>query len=143
MLVPTGEAQSSMLEYGPPRHSGSALRFFPFMASVLLIDGDRNFREALAIALRLDGCAVTSAADGTEALPLLQGGAFDLCLVDLNVRGVEALLGAASALRTLVLVTGPYSELLEAAARRFPPVRALPKPFAAADLLSRLPRLAG
>jgi histidine ammonia-lyase len=33
------------------------------VASVLLIDGDRNFREALAIALRLDGCAVTSAAN--------------------------------------------------------------------------------
>jgi CheY-like chemotaxis protein len=113
------------------------------MTSVLLIDGDRNFREALAIALRLDGCAVTSAGDGHAALGLLDGGAFDLCLVDLNVTGLEALLGAATATRTTVLVTGPYPELLEAAARRFPPARALPKPFTAADLLAWLPRLAG
>jgi CheY-like chemotaxis protein len=113
------------------------------MTSVLLIDGDRNFREALAIALRLDGCAVTSASDGHEALGVLETGGFDLCLVDLNVGGVEALLGAATTVPTLVLVTGPYSELLEAAARRHPPARALPKPFAAADLLAWLPRLAG
>jgi DNA-binding response OmpR family regulator len=108
------------------------------MASVLLIDDDRNFREALAIALRLDGCAVTSAGDGGEALRLFQRGGFDLCLVDLNVAGVELLLGAAAAHPTPVLVTGPYAELLEAAARRFPPVRPLPKPFGAADLLARL-----
>jgi DNA-binding response OmpR family regulator len=110
------------------------------MASVLLIDGDRNFREALAIALRLDGCAVTAADGGAEALALLERGGFDLCLVDLNVDGVDRLLGAAAARRTPALVTGPYSELLEVAARRYPPLQALPKPFAAADLLARLAR---
>ncbi len=108
------------------------------MASVLLIDGDRNFREALAIALRLDGCAVTSAGCGAEALRLLERGGYDLCLVDLNVSEVEGVLGAAAANPTPILVTGPYSDLLEAAARRYPPVRALPKPFAAAELLAHL-----
>ncbi len=107
------------------------------MASVLLIDGDRNFREALAIALRLDGCTVT-ADGGGEALQLLQRPGWDLCLVDLNVPGVERLLGMAAASRAPVLVTGPYPELLEAAARRFPPVQALPKPFAAGELMARL-----
>ncbi len=110
------------------------------MASVLLIDGDRNFREALAIALRLDGCAVTASGGDGEALGLLERGGFDLCLVDLNVSGVDGLLGAATASRTPVLVTGPHSELLDVAARRYPPVEALPKPFAAADLLARLTR---
>lgn len=113
------------------------------MAAVLLIDGDRNFREALAIALRLDGCTVTATGGGGEALDLLQRGGFDLCLVDLNVNGVDGLLGAATANRTQVLVTGPYSELLEVAARRYPPVQALAKPFAAADLLVRLARRTG
>jgi DNA-binding response OmpR family regulator len=112
------------------------------MASVLLIDGDRNFREALAIALRLDGCTVTATGGGGEVLDLLERGGFDLCLVDLNVNGVDGLLGAATATRTPVLVTGPYSELLEVAARRYPPVEALPKPFATSDLLVRLARLA-
>jgi DNA-binding NtrC family response regulator len=113
------------------------------MASVLLIDADRNFREALAIALRLDGCAVTAVRGGTEARDLVERGGFDLCLIDLKVKGVEVLLGAAVARRTPVLVTSPYPELLEAAARRYPPVQVLPKPFAASDLLARLARPTG
>jgi DNA-binding response OmpR family regulator len=108
------------------------------MASVLLIDGDRNFREALAIALRLDGCAVTAAGGGVEALALVERGGFDLCLVDLSADGVDRLLGAAASRRTPVLVTGPHPELLEVAAQRYPTVQVLPKPFAAADLLARL-----
>jgi DNA-binding response OmpR family regulator len=108
------------------------------MVTVLLIVGDRNFREALAIALRLDGCAVVVAGAAAEGAPLLERGGFDLCLVDLNVDGVEALL-ASAAMRTVpLLVTGPYPELAEAAARRHPPAQALSKPFAAADLLARL-----
>ena len=109
------------------------------MAWVLLIDGDRNFREALAIALRLDGCAVTCAEGGAEALRLLLAGGFDLVLVDLNVDGVDGLMEAAAAGPARALLTGPYPELLEAAARRHPPLRALPKPVSAADLEARLP----
>jgi DNA-binding response OmpR family regulator len=108
------------------------------MATVLLIDGDRNFREALAIALRLDGCAVVASGAAAEAAPLLERGGFDLCLVDLNVDGVEGLLASAAVRPTPLLVTGPYPELAEAAACRHPPAQALPKPFAAADLLARL-----
>lgn len=113
------------------------------MATVLLIDGDRNFREALAIALRLDGCTVTSASVAAEALALLRRGGFDLCLVDLNVGGAEGLLAAATASPAPVLVTGPHPELLEAAARRHPRAQPLAKPFAVADLLARLASPAG
>jgi DNA-binding response OmpR family regulator len=108
------------------------------MSSVLLIDGDRNFREALAIALRLDGCEVTCSPAAPEGAAQLRRGRFDLCLVDLNVGGAEGLLAEAVALGALVLVTGPYLELLEAAARRHPRLAALQKPFTAADLLARL-----
>jgi DNA-binding response OmpR family regulator len=108
------------------------------MASVLLIDGDRNFREALAVALRLDGCSVGCAGAPGEGLALLRRGRVDLCLVDLNVSGVERLLADVARLATLVLVTGPYSELIESAARRHPPIQALRKPFSAEDLLARL-----
>jgi DNA-binding response OmpR family regulator len=108
------------------------------MVSVLLIDGDRNFREALAIALRLDGCAATCAATADEGLGPLQRGGFDLCLVDLNVTGAETLLAAAAGGATPVLVTGPYLELLDSAALRHPPIGALAKPFTAAELLARL-----
>jgi DNA-binding NtrC family response regulator len=108
------------------------------MASVLLIDGDRNFREALAIALRLDGCLVACSPTADEGLATLRQGTFDLCLVDLNVGEVEWLLAEAAALRAPVLVTGPYPELLASATRRHPRLAALPKPFTAADLLARL-----
>jgi DNA-binding response OmpR family regulator len=108
------------------------------MPAVLLIDGDRNFREALAIALRLDGCAVTCSTAADEGAALLRRGRFDLCLVDLNVGGAEGLLAEAVTLGAVVLVTGPYPELLEAAARRHPRLAKLQKPFTAADLLARL-----
>jgi DNA-binding response OmpR family regulator len=108
------------------------------MATVLLIDGDRNFREALAIALRLDGCAVVATGSAAEAAPILERGAFDLCLVDMNVDGLEGLMASAAARPVPLLVTGPYAELAEAAARRHPPAQALPKPFEAAVLLARL-----
>jgi DNA-binding NtrC family response regulator len=108
------------------------------MTSVLLIDGDRNFREALAIALRLDGCEATCSATAAEGTDQLRSGRFDLCLIDLNVAGAEGLLAEALGLGAPVLVTGPYGELLESAARRHPRLATLQKPFTAADLLARL-----
>ncbi len=111
------------------------------MTSVLLLDGDRNFREALAIALRLDGCAVVASPGAPEILALLAGDVFDLCLVDLGVKDAESLLASAPARHTRMLVTGQHPELVEAMARRYPPVGALPKPFGTAEVLARLPAL--
>jgi DNA-binding NtrC family response regulator len=108
------------------------------MASLLLIDGDRNFREALAVALRLDGCAVTCSPGAAEGAALLRRGGYDLCLVDLTLGGAEVLLAEAVGLGLMVVVTGPYLELLESAARRHRGLVALQKPVTAADLLTRL-----
>lgn len=108
------------------------------MASVLLIDGDRNFREALAVALRLDGCAVTCSPGAADGAAQLRRGPYDLCLVDLTLGGAEGLLAEAVTLGALVLVTGPYLELLESAVRRHRGLVALQKPVTAADLLARL-----
>lgn len=51
--------------------------------SVLLVDGDVNFRRSLAIALRLDGVHVEEAGSPHEARRLLAGRPFDLAVVDL------------------------------------------------------------
>jgi DNA-binding response OmpR family regulator len=112
------------------------------MRSFLLIDGDRNFREALAIALRLEGCRVAATEDAVFGRLALSAGRYDLCVVDLNVTGSERLLDEASAGQVAVLLTGPHEDLLQKAARRHPRVRLLRKPFQAAELLAQLGALA-
>jgi DNA-binding NtrC family response regulator len=52
--------------------------------SILLVDGDVNFRRALAIGLRLEGLRVAETGDPAEAGRLLASrGGFELALVDL------------------------------------------------------------
>jgi len=106
------------------------------VAPFLIVDGDRNFREALAIALRLDGFDVRVAAsvkDAQRALAILP---FTMVLVDSLLRGADEFLGqlAASAC-ALIVATGPHRELLDRAATRHR-VRTLEKPFWAADLVA-------
>ena len=108
------------------------------MSSFLLVDQDRNFREALAIALRLEGCQVASAASVADALAALSDARFDLCVLDLHLAGAEALLAEVLDRPLQVLVTGPYADLLERVASRFPTAQVLEKPFRARDLLDCL-----
>jgi DNA-binding NtrC family response regulator len=104
------------------------------MASFLIVDGDRNFREALAIALRLDGHEVTGAATADEALTQLERGAHACVVVDAHLWEAEAVLAAAERARVRTVLTGPYADLLAHAARRHPNAEPLAKPFAAAAL---------
>lgn len=48
---------------------------------VLLIDDDHDIREAFSEALEIEGFAVTSASDGSEALRLLTNGKYSPCLI--------------------------------------------------------------
>ncbi len=108
------------------------------MASFLLVDEDRNFREALAIALRLEGCEVASAGSAADARAALAHRAYDLCLVDLHLAGAEGLLADLLRRPLPVVLTGPHADLLDRAAGRFPRAQVLEKPFRARDLLDRL-----
>jgi DNA-binding NtrC family response regulator len=102
--------------------------------SFLIVDADRNFREALAIALRLDGYDVAvaeTAEDGIRRLPRAAGGC---CLVDAHLEGAEALLDAAARAGVRLVMTGPYPDLLAQLARRRTGVELLPKPFRVAEL---------
>ena len=107
------------------------------MASFLLIDEDRNFREALAIALRLEGCEVASTSSAADARAALSLRSYDLCVVDLHLAGAEGLLAEVLARPLAVLMTGPHADLLDHAAARFPRAQVLEKPFRARDLLAR------
>lgn len=108
------------------------------MASFLLVDEDRNFREALAISLRLEGCLVAATSTAGEALAELAAGRFDLCVVDLHLAGAEGLLADVLGRPLPVLLTGPHADLLRRAAGRFPLAQVLEKPFRARDLMARL-----
>jgi DNA-binding NtrC family response regulator len=105
------------------------------MSSFLIVDADRNFREALAIALRLDGHDAVVAATAADALRLLEAATAGCCVLDAHLDGADEVGRAAAARSLRVVVTGPYPELLASAARRHPSAELLPKPFLAAELL--------
>ncbi len=104
------------------------------MPTFLIVDADRNFREALAIALRLDGHPALATGSADEAIAQLGGGGFSCCLVDVHLPGADEVADAAAHVRARVVITGPYPELLAGALRRHPGARPLPKPFRAAEL---------
>jgi CheY-like chemotaxis protein len=65
------------------------------MAHILVIDDDRQFRDMLVQMLQGDGHDVSAAADGAEALKLLQGIRPDLIMTDIlmpNMDGVETIM---------------------------------------------------
>lgn len=104
------------------------------MASFLIIDEDRNFREALAIALRLDGHEAAVAATPEDARTRLAAERFTCCVVDAHIFGADVLLEAVVSSGALAVATGPYVELLDATASRHPGAATLPKPFRAFEL---------
>jgi DNA-binding NtrC family response regulator len=100
----------------------------------LLVDADRNFREVLAIALRLDGHTVVTAEEPSEALSHLARSDLGCCVVDANVVGGENLLAAAARSGARLVVTGVHASLLESTVRRHPRAEMLEKPFQAGEL---------
>jgi DNA-binding NtrC family response regulator len=100
------------------------------MATFLIVDSDRNFREALAIALRLDGHEAESAATADAALLALAAKPFACCVVDAHLVDADAVLDAATRAGARTIVTGPHADLLVHAARRHPRAEQLAKPFA-------------
>lgn len=105
-------------------------------SSFLIVDEDRNFREALAIALRLDGHDASVASTSDEACALLAARPFACCAVDAHLTGADAVLEKAATAGAFAVATGPYPELLVAFAARHPRAAMLAKPFRAQDLES-------
>lgn len=103
--------------------------------SFLIVDADRNFREALAIALRLEGHQVTTAHGALEALPVLDRGGIRCCVVDWAVEGADELLQAATRAGARTVLTGVHPTLVASTARRHAQVQPLPKPFGAEALV--------
>jgi len=100
---------------------------------ILIVDGDKNFREALAIALRLDGATVATAASTGDALLVFAGSTFGLVVVDGLLPGADNLVRALARTAARVVVTGPHPELLARFAARHEVVT-LEKPFGVSAL---------
>jgi DNA-binding response OmpR family regulator len=135
--------QGIQLEKVPPADFGCALHFpssFPVrpMPSVLILDADHSFREALAIALRLDGFHAVGSSDAGQAIRWLDSARFDACLADARTPGLEGVADAALRTGARLLLTGPHPEVLALASRRHGGAPTLPKPFAPAELAARL-----
>jgi len=80
---------------------------------ILVVDDEQGLRDVLSIMLKRTGYAVTSVADGEEAVELLNKEIFDLVITDLrmpNVDGMEVLKVAKSASpETVVLVITAFA----------------------------------
>ena len=83
------------------------------MEKILVVDDEQGLREVLSIMLKRTGYAVTSVADGEEAVELLSKEIFDLVITDLRmpkVNGMEVLKAAESASpETVVLVITAFA----------------------------------
>lgn len=58
---------------------------------VLIVDDEDNHRRTLGIGLRLEGFIVEEAADGEQALALLDETTVDIAIVDLMMPGINGL----------------------------------------------------
>lgn len=104
-------------------------------ASVLIVDDEPGIREQLAAILRDEGCTVTAAADGEEALERAGREPFDLVLLDVWLPGIDGLavlarLRAVGHRAPVVMISGHASEKLASRAMSDGAVDFLDKPLA-------------
>ena len=83
------------------------------MRKLLIVDDEKSMREFLAIVLRKEGYYVAAAADGEEALRLIEHEIFDLVMSDVRMPGMDglSLLKAIKQIspRTVVLMVTAYA----------------------------------
>lgn len=113
--------------------------------NILVVDDEAPMRKLLTSNLKISGYTVQAAADGTEALQLIEGHPFDLLLLDLNVPGPSGLQVLESLRRTaatpVLIVSGRSRERdkLEAFDRGADDF--VIKPFGILELLARVKAL--
>ncbi len=124
----------------------------PASPSVLLADDDPSVLQVLALALRKSGHGVTTARDGAEALAAIEGGRFNLLVLDILMPGATGWEVLARAIESTpegiplpkaVLITGFHQEyVLDFRMLQEEGVSAmLLKPFGAAAFLEEIDRV--
>jgi len=113
--------------------------------TILVVDDEAPMRKLLSSNLKASGYAVRSAADGTEALKLIEEYPFDLLLLDVNLpgpNGLQVLEAVRSTAQVPVLiVSGRGRERDKVEALDLGADDYLSKPFGIAELLARVKAL--
>ena len=116
---------------------------------VIIVDDEEGMREGMRRVLERQGYTVSTAADGAEAVELLERKAFDLALVDLKMPGIDGIeviefINQRYERRTVVVIVSALATV-EAAVEvtRHGAFDFLVKPFAPPDLLRVVERAAG
>lgn len=110
---------------------------------ILIVDDERNIRESLQRLLALDGIDAAVAADGREALALLQSESFDAMVTDLRMPGMggQELLERARAegIRCPIFMMSALGEIRDAVnALKSGATDYLIKPFEPEDFMHKL-----
>ncbi len=115
------------------------------MSRILLAEDDSSMREYLQRALQRVGYDVDAVGCGTEAMPLLEAGRYELLLTDIvmpEMDGIE-LAQKASALDPdirVMFITGFAAVALQSG-RAAPEAKMLSKPFHLKDLVAEVDRI--
>jgi two-component system cell cycle response regulator CpdR len=115
------------------------------MIRILLAEDDTSMREYLQRALQRVGYDVEAVGCGTEAMPLLEAGKYDLLLTDIvmpEMDGIELAQKASAidpAIRVM-FITGFAAVALQGG-RTAPEAKLLSKPFHLKDLVAEVDRL--
>ena len=115
------------------------------MTRILLAEDDDAMRTYLQRALERAGYSVMVAADGTEALPLLQTEIYDLLLSDIVMPGMDGIelaqrCNEISPSTKVMFITG-FAAVTLRATRDAPHAKMLSKPFHLKDLIGEVERL--
>jgi len=115
--------------------------------SILVVDDEAPMRKLLSSNLRASGYAVRSAADGTEALKLIEEHPFDLLLLDINIPGPNGLQVLEAVRRDaempVLMLSGRARERDTVEALDLGADDYISKPFGVAELLARVKALLG
>ena len=115
------------------------------MSKILLAEDDPSMRDYLSRALERVGYEVVAVGCGTEAVPHLENGKFDLLLTDIvmpEMDGIELAQKASGidpSIRVM-FITGFAAVALEAG-RTAPEAKLLSKPFHLKDLVAEVDRM--
>ena len=109
---------------------------------VLLVDDDHRLFELLDDYLGENGCAVTHAPDGGRGLATLEGGAFDVVLLDMMMPGMDGLevLRRVREKNTIpvIMLTAKGDETDRVVGLELGADDYVPKPFGPRELLARI-----
>jgi two-component system KDP operon response regulator KdpE len=113
--------------------------------SILVVDDEAPMRKLLSSNLKASGYAVAAAADGTEALRMMEEHSFDLMLLDVNLPGPDGMQVLAAVRQSVempvLMVSARTRERDKVEALNLGADDYLSKPFGIPELLARVTAL--